>query len=224
MNKKLRLAAGTGLAACTRPAACARPAAGLPTGGIVLAVMVASMLAGCRVVPYDSKFMCEKSRDYGRCMDVQSAYEEARAASASANSKSKSKARDGQDPILRYPPASTGVTRPLRPLKPSKAGARSAAAKPDDSFIRVSTQDLYRDAEYRELAGLIEAPVTPLIRPAKALRTLIIAYNTGDSLFLSRYVVYFADEPRFVMGDYLNPPDTSPTVYPMGQKKEKDAR
>ena len=208
MNKKPErwLAARTG------------PAAGM----VVLAVAAVSILAGCRVVPYDSKFMCEKSRDYGRCMDVQSAYEEARAASASATSKAKP--RDGKDPILRYPPASTGVGRPLRPLKPSKIVARSANAKPDDSLIRVSTQDLYRDAEYRELAGLIEAPVTPLIRPAKALRTLIIAYNTGDSLFLSRYVVYFADEPRFVMGDYLNPPDTSQTVYPMGQKKNKDAR
>lgn len=211
MNKKPRLAARTG------------PAAGISASGIVVfGITVASLLAGCRVVPYDSKFMCEKSRNYGRCMDVQSAYEEARATSAGAASKSKP--RDGKDPILRYPPAAAGVARPLRPLKPLKSGTRSANSKPDDSFIRVSTQDLYRDAEYRELAGLIEAPVTPLIRPAKALRTLIIAYNTGDSLFLSRYVVYFADEPRFVMGDYLNPPDTSPTVYPMGQKKDKDAQ
>src|SRR3546814_15474975 len=34
----------------------------------------------------------------------------------------------------------------------------------------------YRDSVYRELQGLIEAPETPMLRPAQAVRTLILPY------------------------------------------------
>src|SRR3546814_11636474 len=34
----------------------------------------------------------------------------------------------------------------------------------------------YRDSVYRELQGLIEAPEAPMLRPAQAVRTLILPY------------------------------------------------
>ena len=45
----------------------------------VLLLFVALVgFAGCKaLVPYDSKFACEGTQDFGRCMDVQSAYEDA---------------------------------------------------------------------------------------------------------------------------------------------------
>ena len=51
-----------------------------PSSALLVAVLAgAAALTGCRVlVPYDSEFACAKSHDYGKCMDVQSAYDEAR--------------------------------------------------------------------------------------------------------------------------------------------------
>jgi conjugal transfer pilus assembly protein TraV len=150
----------------------------------VLALLLAAM-SGCKtLVPYESTFMCEKSSDYGRCTDVQSAYDQALAGGASANQIS----------------------------APDKAGDASAQA----TRTVLTSEEHYREIEYRRLAGLIEKPVTPMLRAPTVLRTLIVAYTATDSLYMPRYVFYLAEPARFVIGDYLNPIDVQPTLYPNG--------
>ena len=83
----------------------------------------------------------------------------------------------------------------------------------------LSGREVYKENEYRELAALIEEPTTPIVRPPKVLRTLVVSYPSGQTLYMPRYIVYFADEARFVVGDYLN--DTKPetaTVFPNGKR------
>ena len=168
-------------------------------------------LAGCKtLVPYESTFMCEKSRDYGKCMDVQQAYEDALGSAPRNPAQLKPGSRE---PELRYK-AETRATPP---------GTRPAIGVPPSgeprllrTALTLSPEELYRDREYRELAGLIEQPVTPVVKPPKVLRTLIVSYTAGESLYMPRYVYYLADEARFVLGDYLSPKDEVRQVFPNG--------
>ena len=84
-----------------------------------------------------------------------------------------------------------------------------------------AAQEDYQESQYRAMAGLMDAPVAPVLAPAKVLRTLIVAYEDGHSLFMPRYVFYVVGEPHFVMGDYLSqPPAGSPTIYPNGRTRD----
>lgn len=187
-----------------------------------LAIAAVATLGGCSTLdPYESKFMCEKNRDYGRCMNVVSAYEEALAGEALAPGAPKPGKRE---PTWKYRQGTgsarpnnssegmpAGVPRPLRKAPTERAQratrATTVVTYPDAAFA-------YRSAEYRELAALIEQPITPVVRPPQVLRTLIVPYSSGDSLFMPRYVYFFADEARFVLGDYLAPPAPQKTISP----------
>lgn len=39
--------------------------------------LAATFLAGCSLNPYEGEFMCEKNRDFGKCVSVDEAYDEA---------------------------------------------------------------------------------------------------------------------------------------------------
>ncbi len=70
--------------------------------------------------------------------------------------------------------------------------------------------DGYQDAVYRQLASIVDAPVTPMIAPAKTVRTLILPYADKDGagrLYMPRFVYSVLEQPRFVLGDYLSRPE-----------------
>lgn len=62
----------------------------------------------------------------------------------------------------------------------------------------------YKGAVYAELKALLEAPNTPLIVPAKTIRTLILPHTDSRAknqrLFMSRYIFTVVEEARFVLG------------------------
>ena len=64
--------------------------------------------------------------------------------------------------------------------------------------------DGYKDALYGELETLVRGPGTPIIVPAKTVRTLILPYtdpSNGDQrLYMPRYVFTVLEEARFVLG------------------------
>ncbi|MDI6615089.1 MAG: type IV conjugative transfer system lipoprotein TraV [Syntrophaceae bacterium] len=63
---------------------------------------------------------------------------------------------------------------------------------------------LYQEEVYRKLTGLLRDPVTPLIAPPRVMRVLLLPYTgDGGELFMPRYVYFMADDPRWIMGDYL---------------------
>lgn len=168
-------------------------------------VIATLLLTGCQaLVPYDSEFACAKSHDYGKCMDVQSAYEEARAGE----------------------PLDAGPTEPATPFRQGKSrtpstpqSARPAELRGDlvrEAFEPGDATARLRDARYRELAGLIEDPVTPLVRAPKVLRTLIVSYSAGDALYMPRYMYYFGEDAQFVLGDYLEAAPPERSLYPNG--------
>jgi conjugal transfer pilus assembly protein TraV len=168
-------------------------------------VLLPLVLAGCQaLVPYDNEFACAKSHDYGKCMDVQSAYDEARARQSIPSGPA-----EPGTPFQPIAPRTPGKAAPARPAELRGELVREAYA-PEDAAARL------RDARYRELAGLIENPVTPLVRAPKVLRTLIVSYNAGDTLYMPRYVYYFGEDAQFVLGDYLEAAPPERTMFPNG--------
>lgn len=153
---------------------------------MILALPVFGTLGGCATLgsvmsPYSEKFSC-KNDDHGQCIHPDQAYADAVAGVASKS-----------DPA---------VTRDKKLLRDSKS-ARSSGKAASGAF------EGYRDSVYRELQGLIEQPVTPMLKTPRTVRTLILPYadrQRPDRLYMPRYVYSLVERPQWVVGDYLVTP------------------
>jgi conjugal transfer pilus assembly protein TraV len=167
----------------TAPCRLRRPAATL----LLLAALPGCTAIGSAMSPYPEKFSCKNS-DHGQGIHPERAYEDA---VAGAVSRSDPKVTNDRKMLSNAATAaSNGPT----------GRARSKIAAP---YIG------YRDSVYRELQGLVEAPVTPMLRPGRTIRTLILPYadrERPDRLYMPRYVYSILDRPQWVVGDYLVSP------------------
>jgi conjugal transfer pilus assembly protein TraV len=78
-----------------------------------------------------------------------------------------------------------------------------------EKLPEIPPEHLYQKSLYEELAGLIRNPQTPFVAPPKVMRVLLLPYENGGELFMLRYIYFFAEEPRWVLGNYLNEMKTS---------------
>jgi conjugal transfer pilus assembly protein TraV len=159
--------------------------------------------------PYSEKFSCKNS-DHGQCIHPDQAYEDAVAGRPSRSDPSvtvdhkllKSQAR-----------ADTAAATDAngRPAKGTATGANAFAG--------------YRDSVYRELQGLIDDPVTPMLKAPRTVRTLILPYadrQRPDRLYMPRYVYSILEAPSWVVGDYLVTPVSQAAQAPvLGQVQER---
>lgn len=158
-------------------------------------ILFVFLLAAAGCTPYNSTYMCEASRDYGKCSDVRGAYDAALGTARPERinheaEQSKGRKKDKKE-----------KRRELSPVAMSVAQA----------------QDMYRAREYQQLAALIDQPTVPLVKMPTALRTLVVSYSTGKTLFMPRYIYFLDDEANFVFGDYLTPRDAGgPMIFPNG--------
>lgn len=177
-------------------------------GVLALAAGASLLLSGCATMgslmsPYSEKFSC-KNDDHGQCIHPSQAYEDAVAGVASKS-----------DPA---------VTNDRKMLRGQTAGER---ARSGDRTAAPSAYGSYRDSVYQELKGLIEAPVTPMLKPARTIRTLILPYadrQRPDRLYMPRYVYSIVDKPVWVVGGSLVAPPSQATKAPiLGQVHEPAA-
>jgi len=173
--------------------------------GPILAVC-ALALSGCATVgsmmsPYSEKFSCKNS-DHGQCIHPNQAYADAVAGVSSRS-----------DPA---------VTRDKSLLRDQRRETRSPASNQHPAN---GPYQGYRDSVYRELQGLIDDPVTPMLRPGRTVRTLILPYadrDRPDRLYMPRYVYSILERPQWVVGDYLVNPVSAATRTPvLEQVQEK---
>jgi len=62
----------------------------------------------------------------------------------------------------------------------------------------------YKESLYKRFDGLLKEPSTPMVAPPQVMRVLLLPYKgEGNELFMLRYVYFFVDEPRWVLGDSL---------------------
>ncbi|GFM31011.1 TraV family lipoprotein [Novosphingobium sp. PY1] len=169
---------------------------------------LAGSLSGCASLgsvmsPYPEKFSC-KNPDHGQCIHPEAAYEDAVAGRAS-----------------RSDPAVTNDRKLLRASSKSIGKPGSGAPGTAGAFAG------YRDSVYRELQGLIEAPVTPMLKSGETVRTLILPYadrQRPDRLFMPRYVYSILERPSWVVGGYLVKPVSPASQLPiLGQIRETPA-
>jgi conjugal transfer pilus assembly protein TraV len=154
----------------------------LPPARHLALPLLLALLSGCTTLgsvmsPYSEKFDC-KNRDHGQCVHPDKAYADAVAGVATKS-----------DPA---------VTNDRKMLRDGGSRAGRAAAAP--------AYGIYRDSVYAELKGLIDAPVTPMLKPARTVRTLILPYvdrARPDRLYMPRYVYSVVDKPLWVVGGTL---------------------
>jgi len=147
---------------------------------LIVLPFVLLALSGCSVFsPYNSEFQCT-SPDKGKCVSVQQAYEE-------------SLEKDS-------------------PVKKTVKGKKSRKA--DDSSVneekskdlrdkKSSAEESYKESLQREMARLIDEPVTPVVIPPKVMRILVLPYPEKTVLYMPRFIYIMTDNPRWVLGDYL---------------------
>lgn len=156
----------------------------------LVAASLACVLSGCALFnPYDSKFMCSATDDYGRCVDVDGAY-----ADAVAGRKNPPKHRAKEQ--------AEGAT-------PDESIAQEAAA------YSAYKDAEYR--EMRKLIDQPVTPLVKPPKVLRTLITAYP--SSERTLYTPRYVFYFADEGQFVIGDYLNalpPPRETGSLQPFG--------
>lgn len=165
---------------------------------------------GSLMSPYPETFSCKNS-DHGQCIHPDKAYADAIAGRASRS-----------DPA---------VTRDKALLKPPQvsvqdgAHADSLTTRTQAKTATPSAYQGYRDNVYRALQGLIEAPATPMLKPSRTVRTLIMPYADRarpDRLYMPRYVYSLLDRPQWVIGDYLVDPVSAAGKAPiLDQVREK---
>lgn len=166
---------------------------------LVLPLCLAAALGGCATLgsimsPYSEKFSCKNS-DHGQCIHPDKAYADAVAGAASKS-----------DPA---------VTRDKAMLRGRDGGAPPSGKRQSPSGGAFTG---YRESVYRELQGLIDQPVTPMLKPPRTIRTLILPYadqNRPDRLYMQRYVFSILERPQWVVGDYLVTPQASSLTVPI---------
>lgn len=169
-----------------------------------LALLLIGLLPACTAIgsamsPYSEKFSCKNS-DHGQCIHPERAYADAVAGRTSRS-----------DPTV-----TNSARAAISPAAATGPKTKGGAAAP---YLG------YRDSVYQELKGLVEAPVTPMLRPVRTIRTLILPYadrERPDRLYMPRYVYSILDKPQWVVGDYLVTPARSAERVPvLEQSREK---
>jgi conjugal transfer pilus assembly protein TraV len=90
--------------------------------------------------------------------------------------------------------------------KDNKEELKSGKTKENDATeSQHKKNNDYQEALYKELAGLLKEPITPVVAPPKVMRVLLLPYK-GDAneLYMLRYIYFFVDEPKWILGDYLS--------------------
>ena len=146
---------------------------------ILFLIVILSLSYGCASVgkalnPYEDEFTCPKT-DPGKCASVQIAYGESIGQNNNDNSNHKQATGDGKG--LKSLIVETKVRSPL---------------------------NAYEDVMFGKMADLLKEPVAPIVAPPSVIRVLFLSYKgDGNELFMPRFTYFFADDPKWVMGDYI---------------------
>jgi len=156
---------------------------------ILIAIGILSM-SGCALLnPYESSFSCPESSK-GKCVSVQTAYSE----SATGSLPAKEAQLDHSAEECTSENSTPGACSDAK-----KEGTPSSTPK------EIGTYNRYRTALFDKFSGLLKEPVTPVVAPPKTMRVLLLPYTGQDNEFyMLRYVYFFVDEPRWLLGDTVS--------------------
>jgi len=172
-------------------------------------IIATGFLCGCSLInPYQSEFSCTDTFK-GKCASVREVYLED-AAGSKKNSEVQSKVEN--------PAAKPGCTTTYNREEGEGMGtACSDTAPADMDATSVGNATLavpiagnpeernynrYRSALFDKFNGLLKEPRTPIVAPPKVMRVLLLPYTGQENEFyMLRYVYFFVDKPRWILGD-----------------------
>lgn len=144
---------------------------------LLTSILMAFSISGCAI--YDSNFTCPDSYN-GRCVSISEAHRLAK----------ENKDNPQSDPSVEKKNLNSTDNQP--------SGAPSGANKED------LAHSLYKESLYKRLDSLAKEPTTPIVAPPQVMRILLLPYKgEGNELYMLRYVYFFVDEPRWVLGDSI---------------------
>jgi len=86
--------------------------------------------------------------------------------------------------------------------KAEKTSGGTGVLRLEDKPEAAASGSAYTEALYNEIKGLLKEPNTPIVRPPKIMRVLVLAYPEGNrKLYMPRYVYTIVDDPRWVVVD-----------------------
>lgn len=158
-----------------------------------LAVVLILTMNGCSLVPYEEDFACRKKDGFGKCISMHEAYDE----------------------------AVTGIERHPAMVPASEqeddGGIESKKTATPPASIG-GNYDRYIESYYKEIGAIVDRPITPMVKQARTIRTLVLPYSGAsqdNTLWMERYAYSIVDEPDFVMGQYLTKkPDLLESILP----------
>ena len=175
-----------------------------------LCLIVASgFMCGCSMInPYQSDFSCPDTFK-GKCASVREVYMEDAAGSLQSSTEQKK---------VEIPAAKSGCTNTYSGAEgeglvttcsdavPADTGAMSVGSATNAAPLAGNSEERnynqYRSALYDKFSGLLKEPQTPVVAPPKVMRMLLLPYTGQDNEFyMLRYVYFFVDKPRWILGD-----------------------
>ncbi|PJG49630.1 conjugal transfer protein TraV [Sphingobium sp. LB126] len=160
-----------------------------PTSCLSLLLLSGCATLGSALSPYSEKFSCKNS-DHGQCIHPEQAY-----ADAVAGRVSKSDPAVTNDKKLL-----AAQDKAARKDKREKAKLAGAKGQPAPAPVPNA---------YAGVAASVADAGTPMLRPSRTVRTLILPYadrQRPDRLYMSRFVYSMLGQPAWVVGSYLVEP------------------
>ena len=150
---------------------------------LIILFVTASFSAGCSILGvYDNEFKCPATYN-GRCISMQGAYD---------------LAKKGQD-SAEFDPDAQAERKDGCGKDGSSCGGKvlTPVVTPENT-----AHTSYKESLFKKFDGLLKEPTTPVVAPPQVMRVLLLPYRSdGNELFMLRYVYFFVDEPRWVLGD-----------------------
>jgi conjugal transfer pilus assembly protein TraV len=175
---------------------------------LFLLAMAAVLVSGCSLLnPYKSDFACP-DYDRGKCAHVEDAYKE----SLKGKRDNKATVEERAAACRKCREQAEKSNLPVDVLCSSCAGRPEKGAGASFDHGASKTDTLYQREVNKKLTGMLKKPNTPLLAPPKIMRVLMLPYKgDGNELYMMRYIYLMADEPRWVVGDYLIDREEGPT-------------
>jgi len=151
---------------------------------ILALFLCAFFLTGCStlVSPYSTTFQCPDS-DKGKCVSVQTAYDES----------------VEDNPLVKEP--SEEECEACEDEKDKNKNSNN------DHIMKSSVNTLeydYQDSLYKKMTSILDQPETPFVIPPDVIRVLIPSYTGSDNaLYGARYVYFFVTEPQWSLSSAL---------------------
>ena len=151
---------------------------------ITIGIMI---MSGCALLnPYESSFSCPETAN-GTCVSVQTAYRESKLPAVSNTAEPVSERKEE---------ACSGENSSDSACSDRKSGLALNSSSPESR---------YRSALFDTFSGLLKEPVTPIVAPPRTMRVLLLPYTGQENEFyMLRYVYFFVDEPRWLLGDTVS--------------------